>query len=369
MKRVLPFTGGYLIAALAVAALSLLATRDAAAEPYLAVQNGYKCVTCHVNPTGGGLRNNFGVIFSENVLPARPLPPSLSAWTGKIASFLRMGGDLRASWSQSEVPHNPRQDQHQLDQLRLYADVAVIPERLGIYIDEKVAPHDRQELEGYIRLNDAAHGWYLKAGKFYLPFGWRLQDQTSFVRELTGINMTTPDTGAELGIEAGSWSAQLDYSNDINNAGARSRHQLTAQIVRVLPRYRVGVATSQVSANTGNRRSSGLFAGLRTGPVAWLGELDLVHDAGFADGGRSLLAALGELDWALRRGQNLKFTAELQDPDRAVAQDQFTRWSAVYEFTPMAFLQLRAGVRRYRGIPQNDYENRRTIFIELHGYL
>ena len=367
--RAMRLLSGTVVAQVAVAALSLLAAREAAAEPYLAVHNGYKCGACHVNPTGGGLRTPFGVIFSENLLPAKSLPADFPVWTGKIASFLRMGGDLRASWSRSEVPNNPAQDQRQLDQLRLYADVALIPERLGIYVDEKVAPGDKQELEGYVRLNDAAHGWYLKAGKFYLPFGWRLQDQTAFVRELSGISMTTPDTGAELGIETGNWSAQLDYSNDINNANALSRHQVTGQVVRVEPRYRVGVATSLVSATTGNRRSTGLFAGLHTGQVAWLGELDLVHDEGFAEGARSMLAALGELDWAVRRGQNLKFTAEFQDPDRAVAQDQFTRWSAVYEFTPIAFLQLRAGVRRYRGIPQNNFENRQTLFVELHGYL
>lgn len=357
------------LAVFAVAACGLLAPRAASAEPYLAVQNGYKCVVCHVNPTGGGLRNDFGVIYSENLLPARNVPAALSAWTGQIASFLRMGGDLRASATRSEVPGSPPQDQHQLDQLRLYADVALIPQRLGLYVDEKVAPGERQELEGYIRLNDAARGWYIKAGKFYLPFGWRLQDQTAFVRELSGISMTTPDTGAELGIETGAWSAQLDYTNDINNANAPSRHQLSAQVAWVQPRYRVGLATSQISATTGNRRSTGLFAGLHTGTVAWLGELDLVHDDGFADGARSMLAALGELDWALHRGQNLKLTAEIQDPDRAVAQDQFTRWSVVYEFTPLAFVQLRAGVRRYRGIPQNDFENRQSFFVELHGYL
>lgn len=356
-------------AGLVVSSLGLLAPRHAAAEPYLAVQQGYKCVACHVNPTGGGLRNDFGVIFAENVLPARTLPAGFPTWSGKIARFLRAGGDLRASWIRSEVPHNPTQEQRQVDQLRLYADIAVIPERLGIYIDEKMAPGAKQNLEAYVRVNDAARGWYLKGGKFYLPFGWRLQDQSAFVRELSGINMTTPDTGVELGIERAKWSAQLDYSNDINNASGRSRHQSTGQLVWVQPRYRLGAALSLISASSGNRRSGGLFAGLHTGAVAWLGEIDLVRDTGFAEGARSMLAALGELDWALHRGQNLKFTAEFQDPDRAVRQDQFTRWSAVYEFSPIPFVQLRAGLRRYRGIPQNDFENRRSLFVELHGYL
>jgi hypothetical protein len=357
------------LALLAIAGTCLVFPLKAVAEPYLAIQNGYKCVACHVNPTGGGLRNEFGVIYSENVLPARTLPPGFPTWSGRIASFLRAGWDARASWSRTRVPNNPTQEQRQLDQLRLYADINVIPERLGLYLDEKVAPKNAQEYEGYVRLNDAAHGWYLKGGKFYLPFGLRLQDQTSFVRELSGISMTTPDTGVELGLEQTSWSAQLDYSNDIGNASAASRHQISAQFVWVQPIYRLGAAASTASTSNGNRRLGALFAGLRTGTIAWLGEIDLVRDDGFADGARTMLATLGEIDWALHRGQNFKLTAEYQDPDRAVHEDQFARWSAVYEFTPLPFLQLRAGYRLYRGIPQNDSQNRQTAFVELHGYM
>jgi hypothetical protein len=31
-------------------------------------------------------------------------------------------------------------------------------------------------------------------------------------------------------------------------------------------------------------------------------------------------------------------------------------------------VQLRAGYRRYRGIPQNDTDNRRAAFVELHAW-
>ena len=55
-------------------------------------------------------------------------------------------------------------------------------------------------------------------------------------------------------------------------------------------------------------------------------------------------------------------------PDEDVDEDQKTRWSAVYEYTPIPFVQLRAGFRRHDGIPQNDFDNRDVAFVEVHGF-
>jgi hypothetical protein len=339
------------------------------AEPYLAVQQGYKCMACHVNPTGGGLRSDFGIVFAENVMPARGLPDAAPVWTGRIGDFVRLGADLRASWTRTDVPESSATQGFNLDQARVYGNVAVIPDRLALYVDELLAPGNATVMEANVRLSDPASGAYVKGGRFYLPFGWRLQDQTAFVREATGISMTTPDTGIEVGLERDEWSAQLDFTNGAANAGQGSGHQLTGQLVWVKSRYRIGAAASATQSEAGNRHVGGLFAGLRTGPVAWLGEADLVRDEGFPGGARSMLAALGEADWLIARGHNLKLTAEYDDPDRRVAEDQQTRYSVLYEYTPLPFLQLRAGFRRYRGIPQSDLQNRRIAFLELHGFL
>jgi hypothetical protein len=340
----------------------------AIAEPYLAVQNGYKCNTCHVNPTGGGLRSDFGVIFAQTLMPAHTPGDAATLWTGRLNEFVRFGGDLRASWTDNRVPNTASRHEFAVEQARLYADVAVIPDRLGIYIDEQVAPNAAENLEAYLRYGHPENGWYFKGGKFYLPFGWRLQDQTALVREVTGISMTTPDQGIELGYELPQWSAQLDLTNGVANAQSGSGQQLTAQVVYIQPRWRLGAAVATTQAEAGNRRVFAVFVGLHTGPFAWLGELDLVTDAGYPEGTRKLVSGLAEVNWRILNGHNVKITGELFDPDRALGEDQQVRYSALYEFTPIPFVQLRAGFRRYCGIPQNDLQNRQLIFVELHGF-
>jgi hypothetical protein len=347
---------------------TVLAATLARAEPYLAVQQGYKCSACHFNPTGGGMRSDFGSIYSATALPAHA-SASGPGWTGRIADFLRVGADWRGSSTRSGAPHSGTQSRTGIDQLRAYLALQLFHDRAALYVDESLAPGDARAMEAYVRLGDPALGWYLKAGQFYLPFGWRLQDQSSFVREVSGISMTTPGKGAEIGYERGAWTAQLDVVHGPpGNAGAFGR-SILLHAGQVHDAWRAGLSLASVRSDAGDRHATGAWAGYRTGPVAWLGELDLVSDGGYPEGTRRLVAGIAEADWNMRRGHNLKVSAELFDPDREISHDQQARWSVVYECTPIARLQLRAGLRRNRGIPQNDFDNRHLVFIEAHAWL
>ncbi len=345
---------------------ALGASRLAMSEPYLALKQGLKCVACHVNPTGGGLRNPYGAVFAQQVLPAKPASKPLLS--GALSDLVRIGADVRTSWSDTEVPHREATTSFELDQARVYGEVTLIPDKLALVVDQQVAPDSALTKEAYVRYGDTVNGWYAKGGKFYLPFGWRVQANSSFVRIASGISMSTPDTGFELGFEKPQWSAQLAVSNGAINEGEGSGHRVTAQAVWVHANMRFGAAASTLDSEVGDRDMGGLFAGLRTGPLVWLAEADLLRDKDVPEGTRSGLAALAEVNWGIRAGHNLKLTADYYDPDRDVSDDEQNRWSLVYELTPIPFLQVRAGYRRYDGISDVDIQNRRQTFVELHGF-
>ena len=114
---------------LALAALATMAwSTRASAEPYIAVQQGFACGQCHVNPTGGGLRNAVGNAIAQNVLPAHHVDTGDLVWTGELNKFLAMGADFRAAatWSNATQAHSA----FNTEQARVYLDISPIPDRL-----------------------------------------------------------------------------------------------------------------------------------------------------------------------------------------------------------------------------------------------
>lgn len=360
--------GRYLAGLLAL--VMLFGGGHAFAEPYLAVRMGLKCQTCHVNPTGGGLRSNFGDVFAQTVLPAHPIHGDWGLWTGEVTKFLRVGGDFRYDANFTQTPNAKTTDQLQVQQGRVYAAAQVIPDRLLFYVDEQIAPGTAVNHEAYAMFWSANHDWYIKAGQMYLPFGFRFEDQSAFVYATSLTNMYTPDDGVEFGWMRGHWDTQATVSEGTFAGGLPSSRgkQYGLQVSYVTSRWRFGLAASDDDASFARRRMLAAFGGVRTGPIVWLGQIDAVEDNFTGMEGVTQAAGLLEADWLISRGNNLKLTYEPYDPNRDVHGNRQSRLSLVYELTPVQFVQIRAGVRDYNGPRGIDSQNTRLWFIQLHGF-
>ena len=347
----------------------LLGSSVAEAEPYFAVRQGMKCAACHVNPSGGGMRNAYGNMWAQTVLPERRIEVAdMEMWSGAINRHLAVGGNLRANGHYLDVPNQEAQSEFDVEEMRIYGAATIVPDRLLVYVDERIAPGGSVNLEAYARLSTADQRWYVKAGQMFLPYGWRLEDDGAFIRQATGIGFATPDKGVEVGFETNTWSTQLAVTNGTAGGAETDRGKqasLRTEHIRAL--WRLGASFNYNDADAGERRMQGVFAGLKTGPVAWLAEADYITDDSFATR-RKLWAGLIEANWMFKNGHNLKLTAEYFDPDDDVDEDEQNRFSLVWEYVPIQFLQFRAGARVYDGIPQNDLQNRKLYFVQMHGF-
>jgi hypothetical protein len=348
--------------------LPLFATRLAQAEPYFAVQMGLKCSACHVNPTGGGMRTTFGALWGQTTLPANTPRMTEAPFTGEISRYFALGANLRADATVVDTPDTPSRNSFDISSMRLYGELRAIPGRLSIYFDERLAPGGASNAEAYVLYKSASQRFYAKAGQMYLPYGIRLQDSGAYIREQTGISFLTPDRGVELGFDGTHWTGQFAISN--GTAGGPevdSGKQWSLRTEYVQSHWRAGASFNYNDFDIGSRRMQNLFAGLRTGPVSWLAEADYIVEESDTPR-RETWAALLEANWLLRKGHNLKLTAEHLDPQGGATRNQQMRFSAVYEYTPLPFVQLRAGVRNYDDQREFNFLNQRLLFLQVNGF-
>lgn len=358
-----------LIAPATVLAISILSV-PASAEPYFAVFKGVHCSSCHVHPGGGGKRNVYGNVFAQNELAARRIgEQSESLWTGEINRWLGVGSNARGRLEVVDTPNADQTSAFELTRVNLYLQTTVIPNRLTVYIDQQLAPNASINREAYVMLSDSAGVWRLTAGQFYLPYGLRLQDDSAFVRQVTGVNFTTPDRGVQAGYEKDSLSALISVTNG-SGGGAEidSGKQVSGLVAWVRPLWRLGASANVNDADAGDRTMFNVFAGARTGTVVWLAEVDWIEDEVIGSRDLRALAGLIEGNWMFRQGHNIKVSYEYFDPDTDLDEDHEVRWSLLWEYSPIQFLQARSGARLYDGIPSDDRKNRDEYFIELHGF-
>ncbi len=354
--------------AIVFAALAGTLGAPAVAEPYLAVFKGLQCSACHTHPAGGGKRNALGNAYAQTEMPAQRVGEG-ELWTGQISKWFGIGGNVRGYYRYIDTPNQEEVSEFDVRRATLYFEATIIPDRLSVYVDQQVAPGGSLNREAYVKVRSSSGIWHLAAGQFFLPYGLRLEDDSAFVRQTTGINFNNPDRGLQVGYESGAWSTIVSLTN---GSGGGAENDTGKQVSFIgsyaADRWRVGLSLNANDSDVGDRQMYGGFAGLRTGQIAWLAEVDRITDDLPAAGEREALASLVEANWLFMKGHNLKVSYEYFDPDNDIDEDHQARYSLVYEYSPMQFLQGRAGLRVYDGIPQVDAQNRDEFFLELHGY-
>lgn len=355
--------------------VSAFSLNSVLAEPYLAQRYGQKCMACHTNITGGGKRtaagNGYALALTDSPLTTKFNPV--------LSEQISVGGNFRADYTYTGfdspdsnaqgVTGNEIEDtsSFNVNAGNLYLEFG-LSEDITFYLDQEVAPEGGRTREAIaIKRGVLGDNDYIKAGRFYLPFGHRLQDDAAFIREVTSFNFDNSDTGVEYGIDKDKLSFRLAVSNGTQGAGETNKDKQASTLLEwVDTKYRVGVSASVNNGlNQTSRNAYALFGGLTLGKWVFLAEVDLIEDeVGTAK--NTSLAGFLEANYLVTPSTNIKLSYDFHDPNDDLDEDERTRFSLLGETFLNQFSQLRYGIRRADGIPQNTLQNQTQAFTEYH---
>ncbi|MDZ7309582.1 MAG: hypothetical protein ONB49_21340, partial [candidate division KSB1 bacterium] len=256
----------------------------------------------------------------------------------------------------------------------LYLQMEVIKDLLSIYLDETITPGSASNRESFVLVKNLPLNAYLKAGRLLLPYGLRLLDDDSFIRQKTGFNYDNQDLGAEIGFEPGPFSLSVAGSNGTQGgAEVNLDKQFSAVGSVVLRHLRVGGSFSRNRVAQTLTYTYGGFAGLNVGRFTLLGEADIIEERvkgqeknreKFGD----QLAAFAELDFLLTQGINLKTAYDFYDPRRKLKEDERNRLTVGLEAFLTQFLQFRGLYRFAESVPQKPREREDQLILEIHAF-
>lgn len=345
-------------------------SKPALAEPYLSIHTALPCQSCHVNPTGGGMRNDYGRRYG-NIDLVTEKGNNMFPDIGKLTEFLSIGGNYRTAFQQFETPDiTTKTSGFEIQSGQLYLHAKTGLHDLSLYIDQKVAP-DRSITREFFLLKYFQNGHYLKAGKMIPFLGFKLEDDTAYVRQISGFNFNTHDSGIEYGIVTDSaiYRMALNTGNsDSSNQDGKYRKILGAEYY--LDNWRLGATYSVNPGIESDTDTLALFAGYRWNDWSFLTELTYISDDSNTTNvfNRKQLATIFEVNWKFQPGHNLKFTGEIYDPDRSISGDHQVRHSLVYELTPISHIQYRMGMRLKETPPEFVAQELKQYFAQLHFY-
>lgn len=341
-----------------LAIILFFAAARAEARPYYAAMKGKSCAACHVAPAGGGMRK-----------PTEGSP-------GRLTDNVSLGGDLRFFFSRTE---SSNVSGFTLGRTAAYLLVQPRPD-LEIALQHHLDEVQTAQAYGIWRAQGGLP-IYVKAGRFWLPYGIQWDDPDNSRPLLTapfapgaGFNMaaTASDTGLEIGLAPKeNYFLNLAVTNGKPAGGGdnNDRKAVTARAGFIRERFMLGASFYQDEAGPSPADSDKL----RFGPLAWfrLGGAALIYEGGFgtddpnaAGSSIKMRAHAAELDLELSPGWLGKLLFDRIDPNTRLSGDKKTRFSFGLERS-MAGLAVELQYRLKRESPRISNDE---VFLQAHAW-
>jgi len=322
---------------LAVSVLAVLVLASPArAIPRYSAAYGQDCKLCHVNPTGGGLRDLYAsqFIVPEELAARAWRPEEAEVLSPELGSSVIFGLDFRTLLQGQEGGDGTL--------LAMQGDL-YLAANLGFDLQA----YFEQGIYGTGEVFGAWRGFpldgYVKAGRFLPDYGWRFADHQMFNRRylMDSGGTDTPRTFYGSGIEVGVSPGPITLTGSVQGETEQTGDAYTA---RGLWHLRPGPVNAGLGGSVlrrdrpdDSRRVAGGIWYLAAGPVTWLGEVDETRQD---DRLGNLVSQ--EVTVRVKRGFDLRGTYSFQDPDRHLQNGSRQRYGGGLVWMPLPVFNLLA---------------------------
>jgi hypothetical protein len=347
--------------------------------PRFALRMGGQCADCHVNPTGGELRNDGGWKFGRSVLPMVSAHKKLKM-SNILGENIYFGVDYRTQYIYSQ---QLKRTDFQKMSGQFYTDINV---------DEKVDVYGMYDIinqfwEAYGVAHFLPNNSYIKVGTYSPNYGIRVDDHTAYTRGgdlgfISNLNqgLIYQPGYTETGIEIGAY-----FSNDLFlTASVGNPHpglfssdpaytaslQYTPVIAHKIPLL-IGGSFTTFKGLLGPLRFStfpkvkmyGGFWGFGIGDFTLLGEYDIAKDYNVI--GTSANALMVKGNYQIIKGLEAAVRYDRFDPNDNVNKDKAQRWIFGFEIYPYSFIEIRP---QYRLQIENPDIKNNSFIVQFHFY-
>jgi hypothetical protein len=314
--------------------------------PRFAANVEQKCNLCHISPTGGGMRNDFGsqyFAFTEMAVHKTPLS-DLSTFQPQVSEMISFGMDMRTQYIYDELGQLSTFFQMEGN---LYLN-AQLDKRFSVTL--KKGLYDGFEIfgMGYVLPSQG----YFRVGKFQPSYGWRFADHTSFVRERMLWPPNSTDTGMEFGIYPHGISANVGFFNGTggtfdNDKGkaVSSRLEIRKHIGKL--GFALGGSYYFNDHSNNELTMAGPFYYLTGGKLILLGELDWLDNEASGQPGITSFATTQKLAYMIKQGIWLELFYDYFDPDTDIKSGTVSRYGIGLDYFPFGFLEFEPNLKFY----------------------
>lgn len=358
-----------------LALILIFVTNFAFSLPRYAAEIGTDCSLCHTNPTGGGIRNNYGTIFSKEDLSLKTIQEYLGTdFDGEVNDYVFVGADLETTWRQN----NKSETQDGFGKTKANFYVTAMPNRiLNFYSKIDLSGENSHEVFGLLEVENI----FVKIGKFAPNFGLKVSDQTYYTRNGEngkGISFDSKkiDTGIELGFSLFE-SVQLLYAfsdgnsrigNNLLQKGSSKdkAHTIRAKFTKTI--REVNFSFGGTYRQHGYNKAANLFGTLGFWQFVWNGDLTFIESNNAFRGLE--IASLNEVFFKIKQGLYLSSSYELYDPNHEVKNDKngAKRLGFGLDFYPFSFTKITAKFRHE--IPfDSEQKETNSVFLGFNFWL